>query len=481
MKTGRNQLCPCGSGSKYKRCCQIKGIDPGRISYGEWIRNLSIRGKNILFVNKIAEALNLDKVPNEIKSFWDFVGLLKRAITPRAVREIHLAIPELWPDGEDLTRCLEQEKNNYSGLFLGSYLFDVTVNLLNRHAMYNQSIILIDPFHDPRVIAPKYNPIENPEEHITTTFHYVLLWLQLMPWIEAGIVKIIRNPGDFNYELRKSTFELSNQKVEKYPELQKALENQERPPEFEEFFKESYTLAYSDDFWVDKIRGNKELSEEFVRDFFKTKREQSLYYVDTKSKSQLLFWSTGTNYEMGKYICEKTNSHIITDFSYRWLEMAHDRKINDVEIDAWATFAKAFQESPIKHLDGLVFNDLLRIRNDGYLEGMRAFLRRAWSASSSGEAFSKNDVENLSAELIGQIDAADAEWAKIDANLFKWFGSESILGSTIGVATGVASWIPAVAIAGAGVVNLAQAAVERKTFLKRYPAGFFIDRIRKKT
>ena len=26
LKTGRNDLCPCGSGKKFKKCCQYKGI-----------------------------------------------------------------------------------------------------------------------------------------------------------------------------------------------------------------------------------------------------------------------------------------------------------------------------------------------------------------------------------------------------------------------------------------------------------------------
>lgn len=446
-----------------------------------WVRNLSIRGKNILFINRLAEALNLDKVSTNINSFWDFVGHIKKAVTPKAVREIHLAIAEIWPDGNDLNRCLEQEKDSYSGLFLGSYLYDVTVNLLNRHAMYNESIILIDPFHDYRVMAPQYNPVESPDEHITTTFHYALLWLQLIPWIEAGIIKIIRDPGDFDYQLRKFTFETSEEKVKKYPELRKSLDNQEKPPELEEFFKDTFTLSHSDEFWVKEMSGKKGLSEEHIKRFFKNKREKSLYYVDVQNKSQLLFWSSGTNYEMGKYICEKTNSHIITDFSYRWKEMELDRQVNGVEINAWATFAKAFQESQIKHLDGLLFDDLLRLRNDGYLEDMRAFLRRVWSTSSTGDSFSNNDIDNLKAELVGHINQADAEWKKIDANLIKWFGSESILGSSIGIATGIASWIPAIALAGAGAINLGLAKFERSTFIKRYPAGFFIDSIRKNT
>ena len=29
MKTSRNDTCPCGSGKKYKNCCEQKGYQPG--------------------------------------------------------------------------------------------------------------------------------------------------------------------------------------------------------------------------------------------------------------------------------------------------------------------------------------------------------------------------------------------------------------------------------------------------------------------
>lgn len=481
MKIGRNSSCPCGSGIKYKHCCLKKGIQFDRMSKNQLIRNLCIRGKNLHFLYEIASILQLDKIAGMNNSFWPFVNSLKKAITPTAVRDIHQAIIELWPDGVDLNRCLQHEKDTYSGLFLGSYLLDVTVRLLNRHAMYNQTIILIDPFMDPRITAPKFNPIENPEQHITTTFHYIFLWLQLAPWIEAGIVKIIRDPSDFDLNLKRETFDLSRQKVEDYPELDKILKSEAKLPELEKSFKDIFTFAHPDEFWIEKIGKNNDLSKEEILSFLKHKREHSLYHVNSNFKSQLLQWTSGVNYEMGKHICDITNSHIITDLNYRFEEIKHDRKINNIEINEWSTFAKAFQESNIKHLDGLFFKDLLRLRNDGYLERMRAFLRRTWSASSSGEAFSNNDVENLSAELIGEIDLAETEWSKIDSNLLKWFGSESIIGTSIGLATGVANWVPAVVIAGVGAFNLVQAKYERKNFLKKYPAGFFIDEIRKET
>jgi hypothetical protein len=39
MKTGRNQPCPCGSGKKYKNCCQAKQAERSarRSSYALWI------------------------------------------------------------------------------------------------------------------------------------------------------------------------------------------------------------------------------------------------------------------------------------------------------------------------------------------------------------------------------------------------------------------------------------------------------------
>src|SRR5574340_628446 len=121
MKTGRNSTCPCRSGEKYKRCCELRGIDFSKLSRSEWIKTLSVRGKNIYFINMIAEALRLDSIGSQVKSFPEFVKLVKSAVTPEAVRKIHLAVAEIWPDKRDLERCLAEEKSRHSGLYIGTY------------------------------------------------------------------------------------------------------------------------------------------------------------------------------------------------------------------------------------------------------------------------------------------------------------------------------------------------------------------------
>lgn len=479
LKIGRNDPCPCGSAKKYKHCHESTGIDFNNLNDEEYIRQLSARGKNIHFINKIAEALQLDSVESIPKSFTEYMKLIKKSLTPEAVRKIHLAIPEIWPDGKDLERCMLAEKDSQSGLYIGSYIFDVTVDVLNRHALYNKTLILLDPFFDPRTIAPKYNPVDNPQEHITTTFHNILLWFQLLPWIEKGIVKIIRNPGDFDYKLRMNTIDISRDRSNNSKELKLVKDEEEIPSQLSDYFREQFSLSNTDEYWIEKMKNN-EISENDIRKFLKNKRDTSPYYVDVGRQSQLMSYSSGTNYEMGKYICGITNSHIITDLNYRWKEMEYDRKVNSIYVDEWSPISKALQASELKHLNGLNLNNLLKLREDGYLDDMRSFLRRVWSSSSNGDSFDKNNIENLSAEMTEHIKIADAEWKSIDRNLIKWFGSESIMGTAIGVSVASAGWIPAVAVAAAGVVHLGQSTLARHRFMSRYPAGFFIDSIRNK-
>ena len=351
------------------------------------------------------------------------------------------------------------------------------ISFLNRHALYGQSFIMIDPFLDPRNTAPEYNPVDNPEQHINSTFHNILVYFQLLPWIEKGILKLIRDPGSFNYKLSQATMKASQLKSS-IPELQKIIENThiDESENIKLFIQDQ--ILFQPDEYILKDMKIKKAAEAEMKAYLKTRRENSFYCVSTKYTPQLMMFSTGTNYEMGKYICEKMNAYMITDIEYRWKEMEYDRKTNGISLNSWSPFAKAFNEVDLKYLNGLNFDDILKLREDGYLNDMRGFMRRTWSSALSGDEFDKNRIEDLSAELIHHIHNAEHEWKQIDTNLVKWFGSESILGTTISIGMGIANWIPATAIVGAGVAHLIHNKMERQNFVNRYPAGFFIKKIR---
>ena len=116
----RNDLCPCGSGKKYKYCCE------GKVDWNQIIKEgkdrtpyFSIRGRNLLFINKIAEALQLDSVtPSTSKQE------LKAAFTPEAVKKIHEALIDVWPINTDIQSVLQKARSGVSRKQGDGSLFD---------------------------------------------------------------------------------------------------------------------------------------------------------------------------------------------------------------------------------------------------------------------------------------------------------------------------------------------------------------------
>ena len=105
---------------------------------------------------------------------------------------------------------------------------------------------------------------------------------------------------------------------------------------------------------------------------------------------------------------------------------------------------------------------------------MRGFLRKVWKNAATPDSFENVNALNLAAELQEKVREADDEWAKIDRDLIKWFGT---LGSatTATILSGAVGWVPAgISAAVAGATVLAVSQHQRNSFEKRYPAGFFL-------
>src|ERR1700687_2961691 len=93
LKIGRNELCPCLTGEKYKTCCYGKVDWEAIMQQGHDYRPfLSVRGRNLQFVSRIAEALQFGTL-GKARSLKDY----KAAFTGEAVRKIHEALMDLWP------------------------------------------------------------------------------------------------------------------------------------------------------------------------------------------------------------------------------------------------------------------------------------------------------------------------------------------------------------------------------------------------
>jgi len=484
FKIKRNDICPCGSGKKYKYCCEGK-VDWNQIIEEKKDRTpyLSIRGRNMLFIDKIAEALQLDSVtpstsPQELKA----------AYTPEAVKRIHEALIDIWPLNMDIQSVLQGASTDVSGLYVGEYRPENILKGLVRHSIYANKMVVVDPFVYPYSVRDEYNPVLMPEQYRMQTLRNVNFWFLLAPWIEAGILEIIRTPDDFDRKLKWDSLKRQHKKFEENKKLRKALE--ESTSKFvdskqmeEEMYRQLILPApneYLEKLFQDLDLGKEGLTfEEFIASIEK-KREEDPYFLETvkpgKNISQLLIFSSGASYDIAKLTANLTGSYLVTDIYSRWKEIEVDRESQNAESREWSPFAKAFQSLKLKFLNNLDLEHALILRKEKRLEHLRVFLRKVWKSACTVEPISEINANLLADELKDEIKKAEVEWKKIDRKLLDWVGKELKVGLIAAgpmIASGYCSFLAA-ALAIGGIIKLGVTQLERKSFQDKFPAAFFM-------
>ena len=261
MTVSRNDPCPCGSGKKYKKCCLGKKDWDKLTRSPDIAKHLSLRGKNILFLNGVASILGLD--PKEPRIKWPD---LKEHVSADHVRQIHRLLAEVWPNAHDLERALK-EVDDLSGLYFGDYTPEVITQNVTRHALYSDSILVFDPFVYPNSLRPEYDPSVHPEKHITHTIMCLYTWYSLAPLVQSGVLKFIRSPADFDHELRWNSYQAELERLNRHPELKDVMDKtvQDMDTTSGEFglLTEYLKLSYPDEHIVG-VLGSRGFSKEGV-------------------------------------------------------------------------------------------------------------------------------------------------------------------------------------------------------------------------
>lgn len=483
MKVKRNNPCPCGSGKKYKFCCK------GKVDWTKIIQEgldqkpyLSIRGRNILFLNKIAEALQFNSTvgPRSLKEY-------KAAFTSKAVKKIHEAILEIWPPDTDISNLLKGISADVSGLYIGDYRTDLILKGIVRHSLYSNKLLLVDPFTYPLIVKEEFNPILNPDKFRTQTLKSVNFWFALRPWIDEGIVEVIRTPADFNSKLNMESLQRQQKKYKENEELRKAIEvsAEEQLDRFEKEEAFRHLILSAPNSHLEKVFKDLKLDknggtvDQFI-EYIERRRERAPDFLEPfgfgEEHAEYHIYTSGASYDIAKTTSNLTNSYLVTDIYSKWKEIELDRQSHNAENKEWAPFAKAFQGLGLKYLDNLRLEHALTLRKEERLESLRVFLRKVWRSACADNPFSEINVKLLADELKDEVRKAEQEWKQIDRNLLKWFGAElgtGLLAAGPLISSGHAEFLAA-AIATAGTFTLASTSSQRRSFQNKFPAGFFI-------
>jgi len=474
MKIGRNELCPCGSGKKYKNCHLNAPTPTSNVNHN---LDRPIRDRNIIFLNAIIDIFGFNKGKT-----WDDI---RREMTDDQVRELYRVYGWLWPLETDVISLLPEPSKKLRGLYIGETkpnLNSIVRNIV-RHSLYTDEVLVVNPFMNPRILASKFNPIENPSQYKQDTLEMIYFIFQLAPWIESGVVNMIPNPADYDQELRTSVWSMAEKRwkeqgLELLPETLAELE----PRGKEVIAKTLYRLP-KDKLEISIRRALPDLDDKSVASqiaYVQKLRKESplLLDQDLPEGGELQIMRYGANLELGLYLGQLTGSYLYTDVKEQWREILSAKQDNS-ESELWSPLTNSFQSLEFTFLNKIDPSFALKLKEDGRLETFRNFLRRVWLSIGGNPSYDQSNslARQFGDELAEEYRKTKEEWKQIDKDIIKFLtGSTGVITITDAIAKGGMSWqVPAMGFCVNGVLELLKARMGRKSFTNNVPLAVFLD------
>jgi hypothetical protein len=364
-------------------------------------------------------------------------------------------------------------------LYLGENEPEMMVENVFRFSLYADQILVINPFMNPNVLAQDMNPILRPGEWRLQTLRLIYQLAQLAPWIYAGLVILIPDPGDFDRALRLKTWDLAMKRLNGSKPSEEDIDQSVMKA------RAKRTFLCSPREYLDRItrKANPRISDGDVQKFLdEVQRDRAadpLLLNDTLDRmpTQNMVTSLGANLEMGLYICQATGSFPYTNVKFRWREILAARQDLDATAQTWSPLTNAFQQLTFKFLGNVDSEFACTLRKEGRMEGFRAYLRKLWTTVGGEVDVAKAEplARDFRDELTQAYSEAQADWSAIDRDLLKW--AAPTLGGAL--VTGAFSPIIAGGLAVAGLGEIIQTEMRRREFRKKVPMSVFIDLERK--
>ncbi|HNB40584.1 MAG TPA: hypothetical protein PLG52_03725 [Anaerolineales bacterium] len=334
------------------------------------------------------------------------------------------------------------DNNKLRGLYLGQPDVNIVLNLIVRHCLYVDQIVLIDPFMSP----VSFGVLDMPEGWMEVLINRALCLCALEEWIKQNIVIIIPDPIYFRPEVTKIIEENASQFMEARDDnkdwkfmVVRALVNEEE--EHREAFldllermgqnfsvEERTSLLYEASEFEKKYPIRFKLSKEFYKK----------YFDDVNKHGQVLDFSTGTSLIAAPYIAEAMGAFLLFEHRHHFDEIRNKFKENQSSGSSrLQKIAIAFQQLDFPFLHNVPLTEALELRQKGYLSRFRVYLKDLWDLSSSKlqEKDLNDQFQEFSDRLKSEYEVVQQEWGNIKKELrAKAVASGLIIGMSAGSA-----------------------------------------------
>ena len=374
-------------------------------------------------------------------------------------------------------------------LYLGDVYPEMIANNILRFSLYSDELMVIDPFHNPWRLQPKYNPIENPNQFKSDTVKLIYFLFRMEPWIRSGIVSLIPDPCDFHSGLRMESWDMAKARLGKFKIPKEEMEEVHQQGK-EEMARTLFAMSDKNILRMVERSGQINLTDKQKADllaYARRKIDEDPIALDQPldEDGQLTAVRGGANLEIAMIIAQATGAFPYTNIPFRWREILSAKTDLSETAQVWSPLTKAFQGLEFRFLDNVDLEFASDVRGDGRLESFRHFLRK--TSKSVGEISDARSIDGFERdfrdELTAEYQKAKAEWDGINEDFIK-YGSAT---ATVAVGALVSgSFTPQFSIpafagtAVAGVAQLILRHMRQTRFRAANPMSVFIDLSRKK-
>lgn len=308
--------CGCGSGDAYRTCCKPRPLAL-RPSWEE----SSIRERNLSLHRGIVSILGLDSGRD-----W---ATIRRDLTDEQISKVYHLYEALWPLETDLFKLLPKPDGRPRAVFTGSIHPETLVEFAFAAPLYFGELIVEHPFTHNGTVVDKYKPVENPRSYHLEFLKTVVLFLNIMPLVDLGLVNLVPDPCNFDVHLRDQMMRMAQERTARM------TFNHKDDPRLDALFRRDFKrhfLMWPDDRLITQFKEDyPEITDASIADMLKgiehLKESDPLValaeniFGGDKHGGQFQLFKLAPNFEMTMYLAQATGAAIVTDSPFRWREL----------------------------------------------------------------------------------------------------------------------------------------------------------------
>ncbi|MBF9254775.1 hypothetical protein I2I11_15835 [Pontibacter sp. 172403-2] len=270
--------------------------------------------KNIEFYDFLNENFKINKAHR-----WTDIS---QQITKARISATYKFFSKLFPLNNEYAKHLKSESNSFKSIHYNTLNPNKIINEIVRYSLYSDEIIVFHPLQNPSITNQRFSPIKNPQYWLQNFIDSLYFYVVLQKWVRSGIVKLIVNPYDYDFELRTKFDIEAKKRVDSF--LSEKEYNEIVMEEASNFMAEMLAQSYKGES-IDKIKqgllnmenpkfGKKEADDFAQLIFSKFKLCNPLYdkmNVPYK-QSSIMTMRGGGNLESILYVAELVKGNLYT-------------------------------------------------------------------------------------------------------------------------------------------------------------------------